>query len=96
MAERAPFDPSDPFDAMSETFRREIVDIAIKAEKIAIYRDLSPDQQLEAFVAGAMTAIVCVCFASIEASGRDQIIEYLSGAWPQAREMAEGIEEPRP
>jgi hypothetical protein len=88
---RAPFDPVDPTDAMSEMFRRQVTDIALQAYKIAIYRDLNPQQQLECFLAGAMTGIVGVALASIQTEGADAMMEYLAECLPNAREMAESI-----
>jgi hypothetical protein len=88
---RAPFDPVDPMDAMSEMFRRQVTDIALQAYKIAMYRDLNPQQQLECFLAGAMTGIVGVALASIKTEGADAMMEYLFECLPNAREMAESI-----
>ena len=31
MVERAPFDPADPIDAMAESFRRQVIDMALRA-----------------------------------------------------------------
>ena len=89
----APFDPSDPFDATTELFRTQIVDLVLRAEKITIYRDLDPQRQLECFVAGALTAIVGVCFASVKQEGRDYIMEYLSSSLPAARIFAESLKD---
>lgn len=89
--ERAPFDPSDPFDAMAEMFRRQICDLAINAEKITIYRDMKPERQLECFLSGAMVGIVGICFASVRPEGKDAIMEYLAGCLPPARILAEAI-----
>ncbi len=92
--ERAPFNPGDPEDAMSELFRTQVTDLALSAYKIAIYRDLNPQQQLQCFLAGALTGIVGVCLASVETTGHDAMMEYIAECLPHAREMAEGIRSP--
>lgn len=52
MSKQAPFDPSDPFDAMSEMFRREVIEIALRADKVTLYRELDKVRRLECFVPG--------------------------------------------
>jgi hypothetical protein len=88
-----PFDPSDPEDAMSEMFRLQVTDMALAAYKVAIYRDLDTQQQLECFVAGALTGVVGVCLASIRSEGADAMVEYLGQCLPIARKMAESIQD---
>lgn len=95
LEERAPFDPGCPFDAMSEMFRVQVTDLAIKAQKVTIYRDMDQQSQLECFVAGALTGLVGVCFASIQPEGKDPIMEYLARCLPDARLFAEGIRSAR-
>jgi len=92
----APFDPEDSGDIAGEMFRRQVVQLAIDAYKVTVYRDLDPVMQLECFVAGALTGIVCVCFASIQDEGRDAIMEHLANCLPAARLQAENIREEEP
>lgn len=89
--QRQAFDPGDPMDAMAESFRTQIMQIALDAYKVAIYRDLNPQKQLECFLGGALTAIVGVCFSSVKSDGYDAIMEYLAQCLPAAREMAESM-----
>jgi hypothetical protein len=93
-AERQPFDAGDPMDAMSELFRTQVTDLALAAYSITIYRDLNPQQQLECFLAGALTGIVGVCLASVTTEGADAMMEYLAECLPNARELAESIKGP--
>lgn len=89
--DRPPFDPSDPFDAMAEMFRRQVCDVALDAEKITLYRDMTPQRQLECFLSGAMVGIVGVSFASIREDVRETMMQYLVDCLPAARLLAEGI-----
>jgi hypothetical protein len=91
MNQRAPFDPSDPFDAMADQFRTQVADMAVRAYKAAIYRDLTPTKQLECFLSGVMTGMVGVAFASIDEAGRYVMMDYIQEFLPAARELAEGI-----
>ena len=91
MGEHRAFDPSDPFDAMADRLRREVVQLAIDAERTAIYRDLPPHSKLECFIAGTMSGVIGTVFASIEAEGRDYMMEYIAQALPAARYYAESV-----
>lgn len=91
MPEREPFNPGDPADAMSEMFRRQVTDMALEAYKLTIYREMTTTQQLECFLAGALTGIVGVALASVKTEGADAIMDYFIECLPLAREMAESI-----
>jgi hypothetical protein len=91
MAEREPFNASDPADSMSEMFRRQVTYMALEAHKITLYREMTPQQQLECFVAGALTGIVGVALASVKTEGADAIMGFFTECLPMAREMAESI-----
>lgn len=88
------FDPGDPSDAMAEFFRIQVTQLAIDADKITIYRDLNPQRQLECFIAGALTGLVGVAFASIKTEGNDAMMEYITSVLPFARLQAENIRDP--
>lgn len=88
---RGEFDPGDPYDAMCETFRIQVAEIASQAQRIAIYRDMSPERQLSSFMAGILTGLIGVCFVSIRDDGRDVMIEGIKEAMPFARQQAEDI-----
>lgn len=86
-----PFDPADPADAMSEMFRRQVTDVALQAYKVTTYRDLDTTQQLDCFLAGALTGLIGVCLASIKSEGADAMMEHIQKCLPIARQMAESI-----
>jgi hypothetical protein len=92
--DRDPFDPGDPMDAMAESFRLQVTQIALDAYKAAIYREMDPQQQLECFIAGALTGLVGVALASVKAEGADAIMSYFAACLPAARENAESIRDP--
>jgi hypothetical protein len=88
---KAEFDPGDPYDAMCESFRIQIAEMAAAAHRVTIYREMTPERQLSSFMAGALTGIIGVCFASIIDSGRDVMMEGIAQAIPFARQQAEDI-----
>jgi hypothetical protein len=85
------FDPGDPYDAMCESFRIQVADIASEAYRAAIYRDMSPERQLSSFMAGVLTGLIGVCFVSIRDEGRETMMEGIVQALPFARQQAEDI-----
>lgn len=86
-----PFDPGDDFDAMAESFRRQVADMSLAAFDAAVYRDMDGIKQVECFMAGVVTGLVGVCFAHIEADGRDAMMAVIRAYLPQARENVEGM-----
>lgn len=90
--ERQPFNPSNPFDAMAETIRREVCNIGLRALSTTIYRELDGHKQLECFLAGAMSGLISVAFAHIEPQGRDMIMNYIKECLPIARRIVDEIE----
>ena len=89
--DQAPFDPGEPFDAMAESFRRQVAGMALEALRTAVYRELTPIQQIECFMAGVVTGLIGVCFASIEPAGRDEMMVAIREYLPQARHNVEGM-----
>ena len=87
----APFDPEDFGHIAGEMFRRQVIQLMLDADRVTVYRELDLITRLEVFIAGAMTGIVCACFASIRDEGRDAIMEHLANCLPIARRQAEGI-----
>lgn len=85
------FDPGDPYDAMCESFRIQIAGLASNAYRAAIYRDMSPEQQLSSFMAGVLTGLIGVCFVSIRDEGREIMMDGIREALPAARRQAEEI-----
>jgi len=88
---RESFDASDPFDSMAESIRRATVDVILSHMKIALFRDLPPAQQLQAFVAGTMTAVLGCSFVYVTPDGRDAVEEMVTGFVRDARLNAEAI-----
>ena len=93
--ERQPFDPSDPFDAMAESFRRQICEMGLQALSTAIYRDLEGYKQIECFIAGCLSGLVSVAFSHIKPDGRDVMMKYIKECLPLARQIVEEIEKNR-
>ena len=89
--EPPPFDPADPFQAMSDLFRRQVIQFVLEAERITIYRDLPADQKLGAIISGTFTGAICAAFAMITPEGRDAIMEYAEECVPHARLQAENM-----
>lgn len=83
------FDPGDPYDAMCESFRIQVADLASQAYRAAIYRDMTPERQLSSFMAGVLTGLIGVCFVSIRDEGREVMMEGILQALPFARQQAE-------
>ena len=93
--EREPFDPGEPFDAMAEMFRQRLLDIVQEAEKITIYREMSPQDQLLALTGGILVGLVGVAFCSFSEEGRGPFMEGIVKYLPEARAQAEAmIDEP--
>lgn len=90
---RETFDAGDPFDAMSESIRRAVADAVVDHQRVAIFRDLGPHRQLEAIIAGSMTAILGIAIIYVEKESRDEIEQvihdFVSLARANAEEMAE-------
>lgn len=84
-----PFNDSDPFDTVAELFRTQVVEMVIKAADMPLYRGLSQEQQLQAFISGAMSGLIGVCFSSLRPEGYDEIMKVLAGHLPTARLQVE-------
>ena len=85
------FDPSNPYDAMCETFRRQITEMVIAANRTTIYRDMSPNDQLGAFMSGGLCGIIGVAFSSVHPQAHDTIMQCIVDALPLARKQVEDI-----
>jgi hypothetical protein len=83
-SEPHPFDPNDPSDAMADSFRVQVANMALEAEKAAIFRDLPPAEQLQCIMSGTLTGLLGVCFAYIDAEGRDALVEAIRDFVPSA------------
>lgn len=89
LAQLGAFDPSDPFNAMAESFRRQIALMASTAFEATIFRELTPEQQLEALIAGITTGLLGICFIYAGNEQRDEMTECVASYLPQARANAE-------
>lgn len=91
MGQFQPFNHDEPMDIMTELFRRKIVDVAMDADKITVYRDMTPQQQLECFVSGVLCGLLGVCFASIRSDqhAREAIMAGIASCLPAARQHVE-------
>lgn len=89
--QRAPFDPSDPFDACAEMIRREISSVGLRALETTIYRELDATKQIECFLAGALPGVIGVVFSHVKPEGHDKIMEYITACLPIAREITDSI-----
>lgn len=85
------FDPGDPYDAMCDSFRIQVCNMALDAQRIAIYRDMDQGQQLSSFMAGTLVGLIGVCFASIRDEGREVMMQGILDAIPLARQQVESI-----
>jgi len=85
------FEPADPLDAMAESFRLQVCDIAINAGDAAIFRDMPSGDQLASLMGGLLTGTLGVLFAFVEADERDALVDALVGFVPHARAQAESI-----
>lgn len=85
------FNASDPFDAMAESVRRQVCDIALEMQKAAVYRDLPAHRQIECLMAGLATGVIGVLFAHIQEAGRDDLMDAFLEYLPHARLNAEEI-----
>lgn len=87
----APFDPGDPFNAMAESFRRQVATMAREALSAAIYRDLPTEKQIECFSMGVLTGLIGCVFVQIKLEGRDHFMEFVTANLPQVRDQVEGL-----
>lgn len=88
---REPFDAGKPAERLADRVRVEVVNLALRIMDDPDYRALSSIEQLEAFMAGGVTGVICGCFASIQPHGRDEMMQVIEAYLPQAREQAEAI-----
>ena len=87
----SPFDPGEPFDAMAESFRRQVVYMALKSFDAAVWRDMDGLKQIECFICGVVVGLICTCFSGIDPEGRDEMMKSIAEYLPQARLNAEAI-----
>lgn len=91
MVEREPFDAGKSYERMADRVRVEISNLALRLMDDPDYKALSPVERIETFMAGGMTGVVGVCFASIMPRGRDEMMESIAAYLPLAAENAAGI-----
>lgn len=86
------FDSADPFDMTAERLRTLVCDAALGIINTRAYKQLTPERQIEAMLAGITTGMLSVAFACIEPAGRDDITTFIKSYIDQARDQVEGIQ----
>lgn len=86
-----PYNAAHPFERAADQIRKDIAELARRTMESKDYKALSSIEQVQCFMAGAMTAVIGVCFAHIDDAGRDAMMEAIEEYLPQARAQAEGI-----
>jgi hypothetical protein len=79
------------WQAMEQTFRKQVIGMASDALKVTIYRDLSKSEQIECLMAGMMTGLMCSCLAAVKPETYQIIEEYMARCVPVARANAEEL-----
>lgn len=90
------FDPDNSFDAAAEKLRKRIVQAIIAERENGNLSSLPPTNEIEALIAGGLTALVGSLFCAVRKESRDDVMRALSNYLPHARVNAEGILEERP
>ena len=86
----APFDPADPHDIVCDHFRKATVELFSKAGRIALFREMEPEDQVSCWCAGVLTGVLGVLFAV--GADRDAAVSALVTALEgPIRMQAEGI-----
>jgi hypothetical protein len=87
----APYDDSDPFNRIADSYRRAVAEVALKGMQHPDYDSLLAYQRLEALVAGTLVGLLGCAFASIEPDGRKELYKFIVNYMPQARAQAKGL-----
>lgn len=88
---QAPFDQTEPFDIMSEHFRKCLCDAYLSAMKITVYNDLDNASKLGALIGGTLTGLIGALFVSTNEESRDLAVQAIVDILPFARAQAEDI-----
>lgn len=94
--ESEPFDPGEPFDAMAEMFRRRLVEMVQEADRITVYREMSPQDQLLSMTSGVLVGLIGIAFCTFSKEGRDAFMEGTIKFLPEARAQAEAMLDDEP
>ena len=86
-----PFDPSDPLDALAESYRRKVLGMALKGPIDPRFKKMTGQDQFAALAAGVSAGLVCVAFAQVREEGRDEMMDHLIECLKYGRVQAEGI-----
>lgn len=91
------FNPDDPFCVMSDTFRREVMGIAIRGLKTTLFRELDREQQIQCLVSGILTGLLLVCLTGgIKREHADEMVAYIAKSLPAVLTSVESILDARP
>jgi HD-like signal output (HDOD) protein len=86
-----PFDPEDPKDIVADNFRKEVMLAFLNAGKVTLFRELSEQDKLEAFMAGALTGCLVVALTHFKPENWEKVHEAAVATIKEARHQAEGI-----
>lgn len=82
---------TDPFDACCDTIRRGMTEAALAIHKTALFRSLTPAQQVEALITGMTVAVVGVGFSLLRQEAHDKLLKVIGDMLPAAAEQARAI-----
>lgn len=85
----APFDPENPQHIMVDQFFRQVLTAWQDASKTTLFRDMTPDQKLTAYINGSLTAIVTMVLLSAKPGGSEALVDVVRQAVDVARSNAE-------
>jgi len=89
-----PFDPTDPYQAACERFRKGVLDLALQACRTEGYAAMPTDKQLSALMLGALTGVIGAGWSYVEGPGsREMIVQALLQSIGPAVEHARTIED---
>lgn len=91
-----PFNPDDQFDAAAEAMRKRIVDAIIAERESALFRGLGDGLEIQAMLAGGLTAVVGALLCSTQPEGHEAVMEAVAAYLPHARANIDGMMEGRP
>jgi len=86
---------AEEFDIAANQFRNGVFKLLDEAQTITVFRELTPAQQIESFVAGILAGVVATCFGCTtdkSPGSREHIMEYLDECLESARGVVEDAE----
>lgn len=77
-AEGGPFDPDDPLDVLTDSYRRQIIDMALRGPVGARYQSISSMDKFAALAGGVAAGLVAVALAQVKPEGHGAMMRYLA------------------